>query len=475
MAFRNGPQGAARDDFVLRLNPGRVLSWFKRIARNGTQVAQLYPFTDPTQAPPRAMVSGEGCRVTDAEGNTFIDAVSGLWCAGLGFSEERLIEAAARQMRDLPYYHSFMGRTAETTERLAAKLAAMLTGTMAGDGSPRLFFANSGSEAVDTAVKLARSRSNALGRPEAKRVIAREGAYHGSGAVSAGLTAMSYCHDAFDLPDDLVLRTGSPHHRAHARAGESERAFSARRAAELDALIREAGPETMCAMIAEPVIGSGGVIPPPEGYWPAIREVLDRHGVLLIADEIITGFGRTGAWFGSDLHGMQPDLMTMAKQLTAAYFPMSAVAVSASVAADIDAQSSRLGTFGHGFTYGGHPVGAAVALEAIAIYEDMDAPSRARALGELLEAGLAPVRAVPGVAEFRRAGLMVGIEVDLAHGLDGPTVGAAAETRGLLVRVIGNTLALSPPLNTREADIDRIADTFHDALLDASGAREAAE
>ena len=453
-----------------------VLIQLKPYAKFRTfRVAQLYPFTDPAAEAPRVMVSGDGCRVTDADGNTFVDAVSGLWCAGLGFSEERLIEAAARQMRALPYYHSFMGRTATTTEALADKLASMLGGVLAGDGAPRLFFASSGSEAVDTAVKLARYRSNALGRPEAKRIIAREDAYHGSGALSAGLTAMRYCHDAFDHPDDLVLRAGSPHHRAHARAGESEGAFSARRAAELDALIREAGPETVCAMIAEPVIGSGGVIPPPRGYWPAMREVLDRHGVLLIADEIITGFGRTGAWFGSALYDMRPDIMTMAKQLTAAYFPMSAVAVSAHVVADIDAHASRLGTLGHGFTYGGHPVGAAVALEAIRIYEAMDAPARARCLGERLEARLAPVLDLPSVIELRRAGLMIGVEVDPASGLDGPSVGAAAERRGVLVRVIGDTLALSPPLNAPEADIDLIADTLHVALLDAGGAREAAE
>jgi adenosylmethionine-8-amino-7-oxononanoate aminotransferase len=424
-------------------------------------MAQLYPFTDPVVAACRApttMVSGRGCYVTDREGREYLDAVAGLWCASLGFSDERLISAAERQLRALPYYHSFMGRTADTTDRLARRLTEILPG-----GFGHVLFANSGSEAVDTAVKLTWFFQNARGLRDKKLVIARDGAYHGSGIASGGLTGMAYCHEEFDLPRDFVRRTGRPHYTADAWEGESERQFSCRRADELDELIREIGADRVGAFIGEPVIGSGGVIPPPDGYWQEIQAVLDRHDVLLIADEVITGFGRTGSWFGCQTFDMKPDLIVMAKQLSGAYFPISAVGIADHIHDTVAERAHELGTFGHGFTYGGHPVGAAIALEAIQIYEDMDVVDVVGRRSERLREQLQRVGDLVEVAEIRLVGLMAGVEI--GNGVEEPSTLARhiveeAEGRGVLFRLIGSTIAISPPLIVSDHEIDHLVDVL---------------
>ena len=430
-------------------------------------MAQLYPFTDPVTAqetPPTVMASGRGCYVTDTTGRECLDAVGGLWCAALGFSNERLAAAAAGQLRTLPYYHSFMGRTAAPTEALAAKLVTLLPGDL-----NHVFFGCSGSEAVDTAAKLVRFYWNAKGKPGKKRIIARDAAYHGSGILSASLTGMDYCHTGFDLPDNAVLRAGRPHYYQDAAPGESEIDFSKRRAAELDALIRTAGADTIGAFIGEPVIGSGGVLPPPEGYWAEIQNVLARHDILLIADEIITGFGRTGAWFASQKYGLKPDMMTMAKQLTAAYFPLSALAFSDRIHDAISGYAHELGTFGHGFTYGGHPVGCAVALEAIAIYEEMDLPTHVQALARVLQGALAPLTSHPRIGDIRQTGLMSGVEF-LDEGFAAQVL-AEAENRGVLLRRIGPTLAISPPLIVTPDEITHIVDVLTASIAHVEAAQ----
>lgn len=435
-------------------------------------MAQLYPFTDPIVAetqPPTAMVSGDGCWAVDRSGRRYLDAVSGLWCVSLGFSNERLIRAAERQYRNLPYYHSFMGRTAEVTERLAESLTALLP-----DHMNRVFFGCSGSDAVETAAKLVRFYWNARGQPEKKKIIAREKAYHGSLNASAALTGMGYCHDGFDLPGPDVLRVGRPSFFHDAEPGESERDFAKRRARELEATILTVGPEKIGAFIGEPVVGSGGVIPPPDGYWQEVQEVLARHEVLLIADEVITGFGRAGAWFACEKYGLKPDLLTMAKQLSSAYFPISAVGISDRVAAAIDPHAHELGTLGHGLTYGGHPVGCAVALETLAIYQEMDLPNAIGRLAEQLNSGLEKLRAVPAVADVRYSGFMAGVE--LHADLAATDVSAEAERRGLLIRVIDNILAISPPYVISEQEIDLILEVLGqsiDAVVQRQPVREA--
>ncbi|MEM9048437.1 MAG: aminotransferase class III-fold pyridoxal phosphate-dependent enzyme [Pseudomonadota bacterium] len=414
----------------------------------------LYPFTDPViaaQTPPRMIVAGEGCWVTDADGNRFFDAVAGLWCSPLGFNPPRLAEAAKAQMDRLAYYHSFMGRSCAVTAALAARLTPHLPAPLA-----HVFFGTTGSDAVETAIKLMRYAQIARGKPDKMRVIAREGAYHGSGHISAALTAMPYCHEGFLLPAEAVLRTGRPHVLRDAEPGETERDFSRRRGRELDRLIRAADPGTIGAFIGEPAMGAGGVILPPEGYWAEIQEVLARHDILLIADEIITGFGRTGRWFGCETFGIRPDMMTMAKQLTAAVFPLSAVALSDDLHESIASQAHGFGILGHGFTYGGHPVGAAIALETLAIYEEMDLPAHIAALGADLEAALSPLGAMPGVAQIRRAGLLAAVEMraDTPHGAEiGRRVTLEAEARGVFFRAIGPVVAVSPPYIATPGDI----------------------
>lgn len=405
--------------------------------------AHLYPFTDPVEAaatPPKQMVSGDGCVVVDTDGNRYLDAVAGLWCASLGFDPARLRDAGARQLDELAFYHSFMGRTCEVTDRLAARLVERLPGAL-----EHVFFGTSGSEAVENAVKFARYHQRARGLPEKRLVIARDSAYHGSLVSSAALTAMDYCHDGFDLPLEMVVRTGRPHHYADAEPGESEAAFATRRVAELEQLIEEIGAHRIAAFIGEPALGSGGVCLPPDGYWAGVQDVLRRHDILLIADEIITGFGRTGQWFGCETYGIEPDLMTMAKQLTGAVFPMSAVAMTGEVHASISAQAHELGTFGHGVTYGGHPVGAAIALEALDIYEELDLPVHVGRLGERLAVLLEPIADHETVGDVRSVGLLAGVElIGEPQGL-AARVAELAEERGVLFRLIGDVIGISPP------------------------------
>ncbi|MEQ9694134.1 aminotransferase class III-fold pyridoxal phosphate-dependent enzyme [Shimia sp. SDUM112013] len=434
-------------------------------------MAQLFPFTDPMASdlsPPKQFVRGEGIRVFDADGKAYIDAVSALWCASLGFAPDRLRQAMDRQMGELAYYHSFMGRTPEITNRLAQRLAQHLPGPL-----NHVFFGTSGSEAVETAAKFARYYQEARGKPDKRRFIAREGAYHGSGQMSAALTGLTYCHDGFGLPLADVLRTGRPHFLRDADPGETEIAFSKRRARELDALIRQEDACTITAFIGEPAMGAGGVILPPEGYWSEIQEVLARHDILLIADEIICGFGRTGQWFACETYDIAPDMMTMAKQLTAAVFPMSAVAMTDHVRDTMAGLAGQHGTLGHGVTYGGHPVGAAVALECLDIYAEMDLPTHVQTLGDRIGTHLQDLKSLPGVLDVRRDGMLAAVEFD-TNGKFGPDlgrrIGEEAERRGVFFRIIGDVLAIAPPYICTPEDIDDIMLVMRDSIGHITGA-----
>ncbi len=424
-------------------------------------MAQLYPFADPValrEAPPRVIVRGQGAWVWDEDGGRFLDAVAGLWCASLGFSHEELARAAYDQMTTLGYYHSFKGRAAKPADDLAAKLVKVTP-----EGIDEIFLACGGSEAVDTAIKFARAYRNATGEPGRKKIIARTGAYHGSLGMSAALTGMDYVHSGFDMPGGIV-RIGRPHHHGDGRPNESEAQFAARLVAELEEAIAAEGPETICAMIGEPVMGAGGVIVPPEGYWPAVREVLDRHGILMIADEVINGFGRVGTWFGSERYGMRPDMMVMAKQLSGALAPVSAVGMSREIADALARQSHALGTFGHGVTYGGHPVACAVALKTIEIYERMDLIAHVAAKAAVLEGALARFRGMPGVGNVRQAGFIAAVEVDRDSGVGGADVGAEAEARGVFLRIVGDSLCICPPYVIEDAEIGTIADVLEASI-----------
>ncbi len=433
----------------------------------------LHPYTDARahqRNGPLVITRGEGVRVFDDQGNGYIETVAGLWCAALGFSNERLVEAATRQMRQLPFYHGFTGRTHEPQVELAEMLLERAPVPMS-----KVFFANSGSEANDTALKMIWYFNNATGRPEKKKVIARLKGYHGVTIGSASLTGLPYNHKLFDLPIAGIHHVSTPHHYHGAHEGESEEEFATRLAAELEETILREGPETVAAFFAEPVMGAGGVIVPPATYFPKIQEVLRRHDVLLVADEVICGFGRTGAYWGSQTMGMQPDILTCAKALSSSFLPISAVMVNARVFEGLADGSASLGTFGHGYTYSGHPVPAAVAVETLRIYDEMDIVGHVKRVSPALQDGLrARFADHPLVGEVRGLGLIAAVEMveDKAarRNFDAgrkvaPRLVALAQAQGLIMRALpGDGIAFSPPLIITESEIADMLDRFGRAL-----------
>lgn len=438
----------------------------------------LHPYTNLRQHQekgPLVIVEGKGIHVKDETGKDYIEAMSGLWCAALGFSEERLVEAAARQMRRLPFYHGFTNKSHEPVAELAEKLVAMMPVKMS-----KAFFNNSGSEANDTALKIVWYYNNALGRPRKKKIISRLKAYHGVTIATASLTGLAPNHRDFDLPLGPIRHADCPHHYRYAKPGESEEDFASRLAESLDLQIQREDPETVAAFIAEPVMGAGGVIVPPRTYFEKIQAVLKKHDVLLIADEVICGFGRTGKMFGSETYGLKPDILTLAKAVTSAYLPLSATIVSEEIFAALVKQSDKLGLFAHGFTYSGHPVCCAVALEALKLYEERDILGQVQRTAPGFQARLRRLAAHPLVGEGRGVGLIGAIELvrDKATKTSfAPTQGAGAlvaatcQENGLIVRAMaGDVIALCPPLIATEAEIEEIWDRV-EAALDQAAAR----
>jgi 4-aminobutyrate---pyruvate transaminase len=421
----------------------------------------LHPFTNMRRLEsdgPLVITSGRGIHVSDEAGREYIDAMGGLWCVSLGFSEKRLAEAAYRQMLELPYASTFGQRSHPTAIALAEKLIALMPVPMS-----KVFFNNSGSEANDTAVKLVWYYNNAIGRPRKKKIIARMKGYHGSTIGSASLAGLPFMHMDFDLPIAGIRHTDCPAFYRGAKPGESEEDFSARMAENLDALIEREGPDTVAAFIAEPVQGSGGVVVPPRGYFAKIQEVLRKHDVLFIADEVICGFGRTGNMFGCETYGIAPDIMTVAKSLSSAYLPISATIINETLYQGLASNSEKLASFTHGFTYSGHPVCAAVALETLKIYEERDLIGHVRTIAPRFQAGLRRLLDHPLVGDVRGVGLMAGVELVRDKATKQPFdakagVGAYFEERareyGLIMRGRGEQLVMAPPLIITEAEID---------------------
>ena len=445
-------------------------------SREREQQYYLNPFTNLPQRetnPSLVVKRGKGVYVYDEDGREYLEGLSGLWCCSLGFSEERLAKVAYQQMRDLPYYHSFTGKIPAVTVELAERLVDLAPASLS-----RVIFANSGSESNDTAVKIVWYYNNALGRPEKKKIIARQRGYHGVTVVAGSLTGLSYAQDGFDLPVDRFRHTDCPHHYRHANPGESEEDFATRMAENLDKLITTEGPETIAAFIAEPIQGAGGVIVPPATYFDKIQSVLKKHEVLMIADEVICGFGRTGNMFGSQTYNITPDLMTVAKQLSAAYLPISGLLVSEQVFDALSEQSGKLGQFGHGYTYSGHPVPAAVALETLKIYEEREIVARVQELHPRLKAGLAELGNHPLVGHHRCVGLIGGLEIveDKASKQSfeaskkvAAFIAKRAQEHGLIVRPLpGDIVACCPPLIISEAEIDQFMERLGKALDDAA-------
>jgi 4-aminobutyrate--pyruvate transaminase len=395
--------------------------------------------------------------------------MAGLWCASLGFSERRLADAAYRQMCELPFYHSFAGKVPAISAELAEKLIGM-----APVGMGRALFANSGSEANDTAVKLAWYVNNALGRPQKKKIIARQRAYHGVTVASASLTGLAFAHTDFDLPLARFLHTDCPYHYRGAKPGESEEAFAARLAESLEQMILREGPDTVAAFFAEPVMGAGGVIVPPATYFDRVQPILKKYDILFVADEVICGFGRTGNMFGAQTFNLQPDIMTLAKALSAGYLPISANLVSTKLYEILLAQSDKLGIFGHGYTYSSHPVPAAVALETLKIYAERDIVGMVRRVGPRMQAGIRSYADHPLIGDARGIGLIGAVEVvrDKAtkQSFD-PKAGVAAflvrraQHHGVILRNMpGDIVAFSPPLVISESEIDELLGAFGKAL-----------
>lgn len=429
----------------------------------------LHPFTALGAHEPMVFTHGEGAWVYDEHGNRLLEGIAGLWSASLGFSEQRLVDAAYRQLQKLPFMHMFASASHPPGIALAKELLQLAPVPMA-----RVFFANSGSEAIDSAVKMIWFLNNALGRTQKKKIIARRDAYHGSLIASASLTGLPKNHKLFDLPLPGFLHTTKPHYYRFAHEGESEREFSCRLASELDAQIIEEGPETVAAFFAEPIMGVGGVILPPEGYFEEIQRVLKKHDVLLVADEVICGFGRTGNMWGSQTVGMQPDMLITAKALSASYLPISGVMVNQKVYDALESGSDQVGVFAHGMTYTGHPVSAAVALECLKIYEEDDILSHVRTVGPLLQEGLRErVAPHPLVGEVRGIGMVAGVELVAnkdtrepfpASDQMGVKLRAEAIRRGLILRAMGNTIGISPPLILTAEEVEFLVDTLCTSL-----------
>ena len=428
----------------------------------------FHPFTSIAEQQavgPRIITGGRGVWIRDAEGREYLDAMAGLWCVNVGYGREEIAQAMADQARRLSYYHAFLGFANEPAIRLAQRLAEITP-----PGMDRFFFCNSGSEAVDTAVKLVWYYWNLRGLPEKKKIIARRDAYHGVTLGAGSVSGLPMLHAAFDLPLPGFLHARKPHFYREGHPGESEDAFARRLADELDALIEAEGPETVGAFIGEPLMAAGGVIPPPEGYWQAVQPVLRHHDVLLIADEVVCGFGRLGTPFGSHRYEIEPDLMTVAKAITSGYFPVSAAVVSERVWDVLASASAERGPFAHGHTTSLHPVGAAVALANLDIIEREGLVDRAARLGPSFQRHLREAVADhPLVGEVRGDGLIAAVELvaDRESRSPFPTEARAGMRLhkllledGLICRALGDSLAFSPPLVIEETEIEDALQRF---------------
>ena len=438
----------------------------------------LHPYTHLAvheERGPMIIERGEGIYVWDDEGNKYIEGLAGLWCVALGFSEQRLVDAATQQLERLPYSHIFAHRSTPPVIELAERLIQVAPPPMS-----KAFFVNSGSEAVDTAIRFVWYYNNAVGRPDKKKIISRRRGYHGVTLAAASLTAIPLMQNDFDVPLDRFLQTDTPNHYRYGEPGESEETFATRLANNLEQLILDEGPDTVAALIAEPVMGAGGVMPPPATYFEKIQEVLQRHDVLLIADEVICGFGRTGNMWGSQTYQLRPDMVTCAKQLSSAYVPIAAVMISDEIYAAFTEQSKKHGALGMGYTYGGHPVAAAVALETLKIYEERDIVSHVRQVAAPFQERLRRLADHPLVGEARGVGLIGAIEIvanKQTKKLFDPTVKSAVQVfekalqHGLIVRALpSDSVGICPPLVITEQEVHDVFDRLERALEDAVSA-----
>ncbi|MFM1880653.1 MAG: hypothetical protein RLZZ344_887 [Pseudomonadota bacterium] len=401
--------------------------------------------------------SGKGVWVRDIHGRDYLEAMSGLWCIALGYGNERLADVAYRQMKELAYYPLTNHKSHPPVIALAEKLLSIAPVPMS-----RIWFSSTGSEANDCAARLSWYFWNAVGKPEKRKFIAHKLAYHGNTIAAASLSGVSYAHDRFNLPLPGFLHVTTPHFTRNAQPGESEEAFSDRLIADIERLIETEGAQTIAAFFVEPVMGAGGIVVPPARYYAELQALLKRHDILLVCDEVVTAFGRTGNMFGSTTMHLAPDLLICAKALSSAYIPISALMIGPRVYEAIERQSGELGLFGLTMTYSGHPVASAVALETLKIYEEEKIVEHVRAVSVPFLAGLRALQGQqPLVKEVRGIGLLAGVELMPGHGKECARI---AEEEGLIVRAIGDTIAFCPPLIISEQEVQELLTRFTKAL-----------
>ncbi len=409
----------------------------------------------------RIIKTAEGCHITDRDGIRLLDAFAGLYCVNVGYGRQEIAEAIADQARELAYYHAYVGHGTEASITLSKMIL-----DRAPKGMSKVYFGLSGSDANETNVKLIWYYNNILGRPAKKKIISRWRGYHGSGLVTGSLTGLELFHKKFDLPLAQVIHTEAPYYFRRPRADMTEAQFTAHLVAELEALIEREGADTIAAFIGEPVLGTGGIVPPPEGYWPAIQKVLRKHDILLVADEVVTGFGRLGSMFGSDHYGIEPDLITIAKGLTSAYAPLSGSIVGDRMWKVLEQGTDDNGPIGHGWTYSAHPVGAAAGVANLKLLDDLKLVQNAGDVGNYLNTQMrAALADHPHVGEVRGEGMLCAVELvkdrDTREFFDasekvGPRVASALLGHGVIARAMpqGDILGFAPPfcLSRDEAD-----------------------
>ena len=417
---------------------------------------------------PMVIEKGKGIKVWDDQGNEYIEAMSGLWSVAVGFGEDRLVEAAKKQLETLPYYHSFTHKSHPSVAELSQKLTDMV-----GLGMTHVHYTNSGSEANDSAMKMIWYYNNALNRPKKKKIISRMKAYHGITIASGSLTGIPMMHNDFDLPIDGVLHTRCPHYWREGEEGETEEEFATRCANELEDLILKEDPETVAAFFGEPVMGAGGLIVPPKTYWKKIQEICKKYDVLIVADEVINGFGRTGKKFACDLYGIEPDFLILSKQITSNYIPMGVVLLTNRIYQAIADNTVKNNLYGSGFTSSGHPVACAVALANIKILEEDGLMDRVPVLEPIFQQRLKNLEEKELVGEARGVGFMGAVELVSDKktlstfdpiGSAGPVLAEVGHSEGIILRAIGDVLAVCPPLIITENEINELFDRFERTL-----------
>jgi L-2,4-diaminobutyrate transaminase len=437
----------------------------------------FHPFTaitDLNAEGPTLMAEGKGVRLKDVQGREYLDGMAGLWCVNLGYGRKEIVDAIAKQSERLSYFHTFNGMSSDVVAECAEALLQRAPVPMA-----RVFFGASGSDANETQLKLIWYYNNLRGKPDKKKIVARWNSYHGSGVATASLTGLPGMHTLFDLPKGPILHVGAPYFYRKAEPGQTEREFSRTLAKELEDLIEREGADTIAAFFAEPVMGAGGLIPPPEGYFEEIVPILRKHDILLVLDEVVSGFGRLGTYWGAQAFALEPDLITSAKGVTSGYFPMSVCYISPKVWDVVESNAGKAGLFGHGYTYSAHPVGAAAALATLKLIDELKVVEHVADVGPYLHTQMhAALGQHAHVGDIRGRGLMIGIELVKDRETKesfpmadrtGRQILKAAAARGLITRALGDTMVFAPPLVIERTQIDELVDKFSDAVNDVVG------